>query len=152
MLVTFDASDLRSKGFAFTGALHGESHRALRAQAAETFYRFQTNEYWKQGTRKTARSFKVGRVTDLHLTVTSNYRIAHFLNVGTRPHVIQRNKAPALTFFWAKMGRIVSFIRVRHPGTKPRAIDQKEAFRSLPELLIKGDAAAAAAVQKAGLG
>ena len=38
---------------------------------------------------------------------------------GTKPHIIRAKRAKALHFYWARVGRWVSFKRVRHPGTKP---------------------------------
>ena len=38
---------------------------------------------------------------------------------GTKPHIIRARRAKALHFYWARVGRWVSFKRVRHPGTKP---------------------------------
>ena len=39
---------------------------------------------------------------------------ASFVDKGTRPHEIRGN--PLLVFFWAKVGRVVAFPRVNHPG------------------------------------
>jgi len=38
---------------------------------------------------------------------------------GTEPHVIRAKNAPLLVFFWKKVGRVVAFKQVNHPGTKP---------------------------------
>jgi hypothetical protein len=38
---------------------------------------------------------------------------------GTKPHPIRARRAPFLVFFWAKVGRVVKFRSVNHPGTKP---------------------------------
>lgn len=38
---------------------------------------------------------------------------------GTKPHRIAARRAPALVFFWPKVGRTVFFKSVNHPGTKP---------------------------------
>lgn len=51
--------------------------------------------------------FQVGSADPVMLWVTE----------GTVPHLIEGN--PLLTFYWPKMGRVVSFPRVNHPGTKP---------------------------------
>lgn len=39
---------------------------------------------------------------------------------GARPHVIRARNAPALRFFWPKVGRVVFFKRVNHPGNAPQ--------------------------------
>ena len=152
MRITLDASDFAEKGGVFYSTLVQGAKVVVLQQANASAARFKTNAYWKQSSRRTGNSFKVQRTGPMSAEVRSDYKIAHFLNVGTRPHPIWRHKAPALTFFWARMGRIVSFIRVSHPGTKKLAIDKKEAFVSLPEMLTKSDAATDAAIEKSGLG
>lgn len=42
---------------------------------------------------------------------------ARFHHEGTAPHPIEGN--PLLVFFWPKVGRVVFFRHVNHPGTKP---------------------------------
>lgn len=42
-----------------------------------------------------------------------------YVEKGTRPHEIVARNAPALVFYWEKLGRWVSFRRVWHPGTRP---------------------------------
>lgn len=55
---------------------------------------------------------------------------AIFVIKGTKPHVIKAKRAPKLVFFWRKVGRVVSFASVNHPGTKAnnyldRALDRE---------------------------
>jgi hypothetical protein len=38
---------------------------------------------------------------------------------GAKPHVIKAKNAPFLVFFWPKVGRVVYFKSVNHPGNKP---------------------------------
>ena len=38
---------------------------------------------------------------------------------GARPHKIVARRAKALTFYWPKAGRVVSFKSVNHPGNPP---------------------------------
>lgn len=40
------------------------------------------------------------------------------LEVGNRPHIIRAKNAPYLVFFWPKVGRVVRFKSVNHPGSK----------------------------------
>ena len=42
---------------------------------------------------------------------------ALFVHNGTKPHVIKAKRAPYLVFFWHRVGRVVSFKSVNHPGT-----------------------------------
>lgn len=45
---------------------------------------------------------------------------SYFQNEGTLPHVIRRKHAPALHFFWVKVGHWVTFQSVNHPGHRGR--------------------------------
>lgn len=57
--------------------------------------------------------------------------IALWHHEGTRPHVIRARRAPFLVFFWPKVGRVVRFKQVNHPGTKPNRF-LTNALRVLP--------------------
>lgn len=41
---------------------------------------------------------------------------SYLQNEGTLPHKIRARNAPALRFFWVKVGRVVHFQSVNHPG------------------------------------
>lgn len=52
---------------------------------------------------------------------------------GTAPHVIRpRNPEGTLTFFWEKVGRVVSFKRVSHPGTSANRFVQESIYAAAP--------------------
>ena len=51
--------------------------------------------------------------------VGSEDPIALWHHEGTVPHVIRASRAPKLVFFWPKVGRVVAFKQVNHPGTRP---------------------------------
>jgi len=51
--------------------------------------------------------------------VSANTRYARYVHEGTRPHIIRARRAPALRFYWPRVGRVVFFKSVHHPGTKP---------------------------------
>ena len=53
------------------------------------------------------------------LVVSNRDRKAHWLEHGTRPHVIRPRRAKALRFFWRKIDQVVYFRQVNHPGTRP---------------------------------
>jgi hypothetical protein len=53
------------------------------------------------------------------IIVSNAARHAKFLEHGTRPHVIRARRARYLRFFWRKVGRLVFFKSVNHPGTRP---------------------------------
>lgn len=54
---------------------------------------------------------------------------AGFVRWGTRPHVIRARRAPALRFYWDKVGRVVFFKSVNHPGTKPNPFMERALSR-----------------------
>lgn len=60
-----------------------------------------------------------GPKRDLEGRVVAVPEHAIFIIKGTKPHVIRAKRAPRLVFFWRKVGRVVSFKSVNHPGTKP---------------------------------
>jgi hypothetical protein len=70
---------------------------------------------------------------DIVFYVGSNDPIAKIHHDGTLPHTIRATRAPALRFYWAKAGRVVSFKSVHHPGTPPRPY-LKNALRVLNRL------------------
>jgi hypothetical protein len=49
--------------------------------------------------------------------VGTNDPVGLWVHEGTEAHTIEGN--PRLTFYWAKQGKVVSFPRVNHPGTRP---------------------------------
>jgi hypothetical protein len=51
--------------------------------------------------------------------VTVGVRYAAAVHEGARPHKIRAKHAPALRFFWPKVGRVVFFKSVNHPGNRP---------------------------------
>ena len=50
--------------------------------------------------------------------------VAHTLESGSKPHLIVARNAPALVFFWEKLGRVVAFKSVNHPGFPGRSYMQ----------------------------
>ena len=59
-----------------------------------------------------------GPKRDLEGRIVAVPEQAIFVIQGTEPHVIRAKRAPQLVFFWKKVGRVVSFKSVNHPGTK----------------------------------
>lgn len=51
--------------------------------------------------------------------VGSEDPIALIHHEGTVAHTITASRAPMLVFYWRKVGHVVSFHSVNHPGTKP---------------------------------
>lgn len=53
--------------------------------------------------------------------VTSPQPYTIFVHDGTRPHpIFPKGPGYPLRFFWPKVGRMVAFMSVLHPGTKPQ--------------------------------
>lgn len=48
--------------------------------------------------------------------VSANRRYARFVHEGTRPHIILARRARALRFYWPRVGKVVFFKSVNHPG------------------------------------
>lgn len=71
----------------------------------------------------TLRDSIVKRVADVDgqpaVIVTAVDSIALWHHEGTVPHPIVARRAPLLVFYWPKVGRVVSFKAVNHPGTQP---------------------------------
>lgn len=44
---------------------------------------------------------------------------AIFVHEGTAPHIIKAKNAPALVFYWHRVGKVVMFDSVNHPGNPP---------------------------------
>lgn len=150
MRLVLDASDLREKGGAFYSTLIQGAKEAVRAQANEAHRRIARDSYFKNRSGRTLRSFSV-RASGLSATIESKSPIAVFMDLGTQRHPIVARLAPMLVFYWAKAGGVVRFKIVRHPGTKPRFITQKEASRGVVELYEKATSAAQGASRQAGL-
>lgn len=51
--------------------------------------------------------------------VGSEDPIALIHHEGTQPHTIQPRTAPALVFYWPRVGHVVRLREVHHPGTQP---------------------------------
>ncbi len=57
------------------------------------------------------------RGDELVVQVGADDPIALLHHQGTPPHVIHGK--PLLVFYWKRVGRVVAFPKVNHPGTKP---------------------------------
>lgn len=44
---------------------------------------------------------------------------ARYHHEGGQPHPIAARRAPLLVFYWPRVGRVVAFPRVNHPGNRP---------------------------------
>lgn len=59
-------------------------------------------------------------LTSATWTVEAKTPQARYVEFGTRPHVIRPRRARALRFFWPRVGRVVFFAKVNHPGNRPK--------------------------------
>lgn len=71
----------------------------------------------------TLRDKIVKRVADVNgqpaVLVVAEDEIAMWHHEGTPAHPITARRAPMLVFYWPKVGKVVSFRSVNHPGTQP---------------------------------
>ena len=56
---------------------------------------------------------------DLEVLIGSDVDYARLHHDGTREHEIYAKNGRALSFYWPKAGRVVTFRSVHHPGTRP---------------------------------
>lgn len=56
--------------------------------------------------------------TEVGFTTSSKQPLGRWITEGTRPHIIRAKKKNFLRFFWPRMGKIVFFHSVNHPGTR----------------------------------
>jgi hypothetical protein len=67
----------------------------------------------------TSRVYVVGRT--VHSEVRAHTWYADMVHGGTRPHVIRPRRAGGkLVFYWRKVGHVVRFDYVSHPGMRPK--------------------------------
>jgi hypothetical protein len=109
-------------------------HRAVIYSTGSRFSRKKTEEYVDAVARQARIRAMIGPYTTGHMasTITTHVYVAgfkvhgsvgtattygHLVNSGTRPHVIRpRQMNGTLRFYWRKVGRVVYFKKVNHPG------------------------------------
>lgn len=104
-----------------------EAGELVKAEAKRLVGVYQPPDAYSAANRKrrpgTLRDSIVKRVVDIDgspaVLVGSEDPIALWHHEGTQPHVIRARRAPMLVFFWPRVGRVVAFPRVNHPGTQP---------------------------------
>lgn len=65
--------------------------------------------------------------------IRSNSPLRAYITEGTKPHPIVARRAKFLRFFWPKVGRVVFFKSVNHPGTRPNRFYNRAVARWMPE-------------------
>ena len=86
-------------------------------------------------TGKYANAITTRNITSTNMAgfeVLSPGPLGTFIQKGTRPHVIRAKNAPMLRFYWPKVGRVVYFKSVNHPGTKPNRFYNRALQNWLP--------------------
>lgn len=104
---------------AFTG-WEGPIGRATERLAKETVFRQKALANKRSGAMAAGMHYKKGKWSKgIQFDAGSEVPYTLFVDQGTKPHKIVAKNAPYLTFFWPKVGRIVHFKSVNHPGNKP---------------------------------
>jgi hypothetical protein len=88
--------------------------------AKETVFRQRALQHKKSGAMSAGTHYKKGQWSrGIQFDAGSDVSYAAANDQGARPHKIVAKNAPALVFFWPKVGRVVAFKSVNHPGNKP---------------------------------
>lgn len=99
---------------------NGPLGRSVNRLAMETAWRARV-----LGNKRTGRMVANIEVQKGHWSKGIEFKVgtdvpyALYVNEGTKPHEIKAKNAPFLVFFWPKVGHVVYFKRVWHPGTRP---------------------------------
>lgn len=104
-----------------------EAAEAVKREAVRRVGVYQPPDAYSAAHRRrrpgTLRDSIVKRVTHgpngVVVQVGSEDSIAYLHHEGTLPHVIRARLRPMLVFYWPKVGRVVAFKQVNHPGTEP---------------------------------
>lgn len=104
--------------------------RSWNGTLGQAFGRLEKETVWRQRelAGKRTGKLKAGVTSKRSNTVKGNLAFdagvwtvsyARIHEEGSRPHVIRAKNAVSLTFFWPKVGRVVHYKSVQHPGTRP---------------------------------
>jgi hypothetical protein len=103
----------------FTG-WGGPVGRSVERLAKETVFRIKAVANKKTGTMAAGMHYKKGTWSrGIQFDAGSDVDYTLFVDQGTKPHPIHAKNAPYLVFYWPKVGRVVHFKSVNHPGNKP---------------------------------
>lgn len=131
------------------GELPAASREAVLLTAEESLTRISQPLYWRNGTGKAARSFRVVLLGYYASRVTSSSPIAGYLNDGTRAHAIVPKRKKFLRFVQNGATRFAK--RVWHPGTNALNYEAAEERQGQKDIETFGDAALQRAVARSGL-
>jgi hypothetical protein len=97
----------------------GPVGRAVERLARETVFRQQAMANKKSGAMVAGMHYTKGHWSrGIQFDAGSAVDYAAANDQGAKPHKIVAKNAPYLTFFWPKVGRVVHFKSVSHPGNK----------------------------------
>jgi hypothetical protein len=115
----------------FTG-WSGPVGRATERLAKETVFRIKALANKKTGTMIAGMHYKKGKWSrGIQFDAGSDVDYTLFVDQGTKPHPIHAKNAPYLVFYWPKVGRVVAFKSVQHPGNKPYKFLERGLERAL---------------------
>jgi hypothetical protein len=127
--VSFDTRGVSRAATLLDRSLNQPMTDALQRAGNDVLVSIRGGEHWRVRTGKTGQSFRMTASGAWAYRISSPSKIAHFLDVGTKSHVIQARRRPVLRFFWERKGAWFAGKRVNHPGTKPRRYLHVEAAR-----------------------
>lgn len=116
-LVRFDLNEAAVAHFVSWAGPVGRSFERL---LKESVFRVKGRANKRTGAMIAGMHYKKGTWSrGLQGDVGANVPYTRWVDQGTKPHKIVAKNAPYLTFYWPKVGRVVHFKSVNHPGNKP---------------------------------
>lgn len=150
--IDFDLSDIAQKVEAFDRELVLGVQRAVTTAAEKGMETSKRTRRYKDRTGKLTGGAKVERGAPVPRGAESvmvwDAPYASFVDGGTRPHTIRARNAPWLVFFWPRVGRVVAFKSVNHPGTRPTGFAGVAYHQAEQTLQAECEAAAERAARK----
>lgn len=135
-MIKVDTSQLKS----FLGRYTKES-RKLEKDLKSRFFRHGRRLYGlvldeapeKTGEFKSKIQYRTYQGTGkMGIAIVTPLPLGRFIIGGTKAHPIVAVKASALMFYWAKLGQVMFFKSVMHPGTKPNPFMTRAYKKWLP--------------------
>ncbi len=115
----------------FTGWEGPVGHWTTRL-ARETVFRIKGLANRRSGAMSAGMHYRKGRWSrGIQFEAGSDVDYTLYVDQGTAPHVIKAKNAPYLVFFWPKVGRIVHFKSVNHPGNRAYRFLERGLTRAL---------------------
>lgn len=103
---------------AFT-SWEGPVGRWTERLAKETVFRIKALANKRSGAMAAGMHYKKGKWSrGIQFEAGSEVPYTLYVDQGTKAHKIRAKNAPYLVFFWPKVGRVVHFKSVNHPGNR----------------------------------